>query len=133
MDPANYTGVRDSSKPNGASELWQYLHFMELMSNYIPQFTERAVPLQDLFEEAYKSAGRSTKRIISKQKMKQLRWNEDHTAEFRGLQEHLLDAVNTAHRDPSTSLCVHCDARDTFCAADFTKFAPSYLYKFFTD
>lgn len=129
MNPENYEGVRDAQEPQTASELCQYLHCMAWMASSIPLFAERAAVLHALLEKAYRLAKRRTKKAIAKYTVISLGWCEEHSEAFSGLQEQLQHAVKTAHRDPTTRLCVHTDASDSFWAAAVTQCQPGELEK----
>lgn len=133
MDPANYEGIKDSSEPINAAELCQYVHCVAWMSSAIPRYAERAAPLLNMLELAYKKTGKRTKKSITKISLQALGWGHEETKAFRGLQEQLQNVVKTSHRDPSMHICVHSDASDAFWAAAVTQCNHDELVKPPTD
>lgn len=99
------------------------------MSTVIPRFAERAAPLYEIFEAAYKKNGKRTKRAIARMSLQSLGWGKKHSEAFSGLQEQLQDVVKSAYRDPSMHICVHSDASDEFWAAEVTQCHASELEK----
>ena len=129
MDPANFSALINASEPVNAAELSQYVHALTWMANVIPRFAERVAPLRRLLELAYKRAGKRTKKSITRFKLRELGWNQEHSDSFQGLQQQLVDCVTTAHRNPSKHLCAFTDASEKYWAAAVAQCEKSEISK----
>lgn len=90
LDPANYSGIRNSSELQTAAEICQKFHCLGWMSNSIPLFSERGAPLHEMLERAYKLLGRRTKKSIERIQLKELNWGESEQRYFECLQQQLI-------------------------------------------
>ena len=130
FNPKNLSGLKDADLPRTSGELCEYVHGASWVSTSIPRFAERAAPLGELLQLAYKKAGGSRKKkAISKFTLSGLGWCHTHEAAFKDLQEQLQEATRLAHRDPKLSLCVHTDASDKHWAVCATQCQPVELSK----
>lgn len=84
------------------------------MSSAIPRHAERAAPLLDMLEAAYKKNGKRNNKSIPKINLQSLRWGDEQSKALQSLQEKLQNVVKTTRRDPSMHICVQTDARDAF-------------------
>lgn len=129
LDPSSISGLRNAHEPITAAELCQYLHAATWMANAIPRFAERAQPLRDILENAYKRSGKRTKKSIAKIQLRDLGWSSHAQRAFHDIQEQMRKMVSTAHRDPRKVLCLHTDASNAHWAAAITQCTSCELQK----
>lgn len=106
MDPARLAGLQDIALPQTAEELAQFLYCCRWMSQVIPDFVGRIIPLTEILDSAYARSGRRTNRSIRAISLQSLSWGPTHERVFLDLQESLRNSVQLAHPDPKKSVCV---------------------------
>lgn len=103
---------------------------MSWISSTFPLFAERVSILRDLLEAAYaKANGSRKKKSISKFKLSDLGWHNQHLPAFNDLQEQLKKATQPTHIDTSMTQCIHTDASDCHWALAATQCMPEELNK----
>lgn len=120
-DPRRLEGLKECHPPEKAHELSQFIHCVQWMSRYIPDFPGRVAPLRDILEKAYAQSGKRTTRSIKNVSLSQLSWGPEHLKAFNDLQEQLRSAVRLSHRKRDMTLCIFTDASDKRWAAVVTQ------------
>lgn len=86
------------------------------MASYIPCCAEHITLLRALLEPVYRQSGSCEKKAIAAVHRMTVISRPEHSETFKDIQEQLLHAVKTAHRDPTQTLCLYTDASGAFCA-----------------
>lgn len=121
LDPTRSEALRKMHLPTKAGELCEFIHCLRWMSISIPSFSKRVSLLNEVLEEAYKVAGRRTKRAIKNIPLFKLSWGHIHNRVFLELQESLKNAIKLVHPDKEKIICVHTDASDRFWSGVVTQ------------
>ena len=120
FDPRNMAGIVDMKKPEKANELQQLLCAANWMRTSIPDYARLVDPLQKLLESAYKSAGKRTKKAVSKISILD-QWGTNHTNSFNSLKTQLTQATKLAHPKKDYQTCLLTDASDTHWSGILTQ------------
>jgi len=99
MDPARLEALVEMAEPVTGDQLQQFVCAANWMRAAIPEFTKTMSPLSDLLEKAYQDAGRRTRRAVSKVKLADLGWHEEHSKAFQDMKTALANATTLAHPD----------------------------------
>jgi RNase H-like domain found in reverse transcriptase/Integrase zinc binding domain len=118
--------LQQMGTPQNGGDLVQYVAALNWMRSSLPLFAEKAAPLQDLLELAYKeSKGRTKKKATSVSL--DGRWTTECEKAFRSLREDIRTLMTTAHPDPSKRVCVFTDASDAFYSGMITQVLEHHL------
>ena len=121
LDPSRLQALLDMENPTLGSELQQFICAANWMRTAIPQFNATLGSLAKMLEDIYTTAGKRTKKAVSKYKLADFGWNNSHTEAFEATKKALANSVVLSHPDQSKTFCLFTDASDRNWAGILTQ------------
>lgn len=115
-NPRNMQALLDMKPPKKADQLQQFIWAVNWMRNSIPEYSKTIAPLQKLMENAIKTAGKRTKRALSKIDIFG-EWTTNHEDAFKNIKEKVANATSLAYPKKNFAMCLFTDASDHFWSA----------------
>lgn len=120
-DLRRLSGFLDTKMTKNASELFEFLYCLQLISDSIPDFATCISSLREILEDAYHHSRKRATNSIQNIGFAELSWGPTHMEAFLDLREQLRNAVKMSHQDQKMTLCLYKDASDFHSAAVVTK------------
>lgn len=120
FDPRKIDALLQMPKPKMGRELQQLNCAANWMRTSIPNFSKIIQPLHNLLEDAYKKAGKRTKKAVEKIRISDS-WGTDHTAAFENVISQLAAATRLSLPKNGHRVCLFTDASDSHWSAILTQ------------
>lgn len=120
FDPRNIEALLSMRTPQMGSELQQLICTTNWMRTSIPNYSLIVQPLHDLLEDAYKKAGKRTKKGVEKIRISES-WGTAHTEAFNKVIAQLAAATKLSLPKKGYRTCLFTDASDRHWSAILTQ------------
>lgn len=119
-EPRNFSVLLNMRKPTHADQLQQLLCATNWMRNSIPTYSTTIAPLHKLLEDAYKTAGKRTKKAVRRIRLDSS-WGAEHDRSFELIKKQLAASTKLAHPKVDHTMCLFTDASESHWAAILTQ------------
>lgn len=126
LGPRNFEELLNMKAPRTGDELQQLICVTKWMRTAIPDYARLIEPLHQLLEQACRTAGKRTKKVL--QRVKLDRTNENDKT-FQAVKKQLAKSTTLSLPKDGYRMCLFSDASDTHWAGVRTQFPDSELEK----